>query len=50
MPIVIVKADIKADIETVDKEESEGLIEPLLIRESSLHRTCINNLVVDLAA
>lgn len=42
--------DIKADTETVDDGESEGLMEPLLIHGSSRHRTDINDLVVDLVA
>lgn len=41
---------MKADRETMDDGESESLMGPLLVRESSRHRTDINDLVVDLVA
>src|SRR5271155_5110801 len=44
------KPDIKADIKpVVDRDESIGLMEPLLIGESSKHRGALNDLALDLA-
>src|SRR3984957_12289588 len=44
------KPDIKADIEAVaDRDESRGLMEPLLIGESSKHRGALNDLALELA-
>jgi Fic family protein len=45
------KADIKTDISTViDRGESVGLMEPLLIGESSYHRVSLTDLALELAA
>ena len=42
--------DIKADIEPVsDRSDSIGLMEPLLIGESSKHRGALNDLALELA-
>jgi Fic family protein len=48
----IKEADIKADTQTVtiDREESVGLMEPLLISESSRQRGALADLAVELAA
>ena len=44
-------ADIKADISAaIDRGESTGLMEPLLIGESSRHRSGLTDLTVELAA
>lgn len=44
-------ADIKADIPAaIDRGESTGLMEPLLIGESSRHRSGLTDLTVELAA
>ena len=44
------KPDIKADIKPVsDRGESIGLMEPLLIGESSKHRGALNDLALELA-
>ena len=44
------KPDIKADIKPVsDRSESIGLMEPLLIGESSKHRGALNDLALELA-
>src|SRR5271163_1931969 len=44
------KPDIKADIKPVsDRSESIGLMEPLLIEESSKHRGALNDLALELA-
>src|SRR5271166_4133823 len=44
------KPDIKADIGPVaDRDESIGLMEPLLIGESSKHRGALNDLALELA-
>src|SRR5271166_6487048 len=44
------KTDIKADIKPVaDRDESIGLMEPLLIGESSKHRGALNDLALELA-
>ena len=44
------KPDIKADIKPVsDRDESIGLMEPLLIGESSKHRGALNDLALELA-
>jgi Fic family protein len=43
--------DIEADISAViDRDEGTGLMEPLLIGESSRHRNALSDLAVDLAA
>src|SRR5712664_262299 len=42
--------DIEADIKPVtDRSESIGLMEPLLIEESSRHRTALTDLALELA-
>src|ERR1700675_4877098 len=44
------EADIKADIKAVeDREETVGLMEPLLIGETSRHRGALTDLAVELA-
>src|SRR5271154_33369 len=44
------KPDIKADIRPVsDRDESIGLMEPLLIGESSKHRGALNDMALELA-
>ena len=44
------KPDIEADIKAVsDRNESIGLMEPLLIEESSKHRGALNDLALELA-
>jgi len=44
------KPDIKADMKPVaERDESIGLMEPLLIGESSKHRGALNDLALDLA-
>jgi Fic family protein len=43
--------DIKADINAVvDRQETPGLMEPLVLSEGSLHRPALNDLSVELAA
>jgi Fic family protein len=48
------KRDIETDIESakaaVDRGESTGLMEPMLIGESALHRTAVTDLVIELAS
>ncbi len=45
------KTDIEADkSEAIDRRETIGLIEPLLVTESSRHRTVLMDLAVELAA
>src|SRR5436309_261478 len=44
------KADLKADIKSVqDRGESVGLMEPLLISETSRHRAALTDLALELA-
>ena len=45
-----IEADKKQDIPVVDRGESVGLIEPLLVGESSKHRTALTDLALELAA
>src|SRR3954465_6344922 len=48
--MVTTEPDIKADIEpTEDRGESIGLMEPLLIGESSRYRTALTDLALELA-
>lgn len=42
--------DIKPDISVVDRSESIGLIEPMLISENSRHRTALTDQAVELAS
>ena len=44
------KADKKADMEAVDRGESTRLMEPMVVGESSRHRTALTDLAVELAA
>ena len=44
------KADKEPDIEMVDRGESVGLMEPMLVGETSRHRTGLTDLAIDLAA
>ena len=44
------KADEKADMEAVDRGESTRLMEPMVVGESSRHRTALTDLAVELAA
>ena len=44
------EADIKAAKEPDDRGESVGLMEPLIVGESSKHRTILADLAVELAA
>jgi hypothetical protein len=44
------ETDKKPDISAVDRGESVGLMEPLLVSESSSHRAVLTDLAVELAA
>ncbi len=44
------ETDKKPDISAVDRGESVGLMEPLLVSESSRHRAALTDLAVELAA
>src|ERR1700732_30785 len=47
--MVTSKPAIKADIKPVNREESVGLMEPLLISEDSRHRVALTDLALELA-
>ncbi len=45
-----IKADKKPDVSAVDRSESVGLMEPMLISENSRHRTALTDLAIELAS
>ncbi len=45
-----INADIKPDISVVDRSESIGLIEPMLIGENERHRTALTDQAIELAS
>jgi len=45
-----VEADTKTDISAADRGESVGLMEPMLVSESSRHRTVLTDLAIELAS